>query len=101
MVFADGASPLHRSSWRLVRCALRPRQAETHIRGRPVIDDVLAASFTLSASGTALYSATAGGRALSELVWVSRDGAAVAVDSAWRADFLYPALSPDGNTIAV
>jgi serine/threonine-protein kinase len=67
----------------------------------PVIDDVVPASFTMAASGTVLYSAAAGGRALSELVWVSRDGSAVLLDSTWQANFQYPALSPDGKAVAV
>jgi eukaryotic-like serine/threonine-protein kinase len=67
----------------------------------PVMDDVLPGSFALSASGTALYAASSGGKALAELVWVSRDGSAVPLDSAWRGDFNYPALSPDGNAVAV
>jgi serine/threonine-protein kinase len=67
----------------------------------PVIDDVLPASFTLSASGTVLYAASHGGKALAELMWVSRDGNAVPLDSAWRGDFHYPALSPDGGALAL
>ncbi|HUF25653.1 MAG TPA: protein kinase, partial [Gemmatimonadaceae bacterium] len=67
----------------------------------PVIDDVLPASFTLSASGTVLYAASYGGKALAELTWVSRDGSAVPLDSTWRGDFHYPALSPDGSAVAV
>ena len=67
----------------------------------PVIDDVLPASFTLSASGTVLYAAAHGGKAVAELMWVSRDGSAVPLDSTWRGDFHYPALSPDGNALAV
>jgi eukaryotic-like serine/threonine-protein kinase len=67
----------------------------------PVIDDVLPASFTLSASGTVLYAASQGGKALAELMWVSRDGSAASLDSTWRGDFNYPALSPDGNALAL
>jgi eukaryotic-like serine/threonine-protein kinase len=67
----------------------------------PVIDDVLPGSFTLSASGTLLYAASHGGKALAELMWVSRDGSAVPLDSTWRGDFNYPALSPDGNAVAL
>jgi eukaryotic-like serine/threonine-protein kinase len=66
----------------------------------PVIDDVVPGSFVMSATGTVLY-AVAVGSDRRELVWVSRDGKAVPVDSTWRADFEYPALSPDGRTIAV
>jgi serine/threonine-protein kinase len=67
----------------------------------PVIDDVVPGSFTMSASGTVLYATRAGGGAPSELMWVGRDGSAVPFDSTWRADFQYPALSPDGKTLAV
>lgn len=66
----------------------------------PVIEDVAPASFAMSASGTVLYSTTAGG-APPELVWVSRDGRTESVDPTWRADFQYPALSPDGKALAV
>jgi Tol biopolymer transport system component len=67
----------------------------------PVIDDVVPGSFTISASGTVLYATRAGGTAPSELMWVARDGSAAPFDSTWRADFQYPALSPDGKTLAV
>jgi eukaryotic-like serine/threonine-protein kinase len=67
----------------------------------PVIEDVLPTSFTLSASGTVLYTVAHGGKALAELMWVSRDGSAVPLDSTWRGDFHYPALSPDGRAVAV
>ena len=66
----------------------------------PVIDDVVAGSFAISASGTVLY-ATAGASAEAELTWVSRDGSAVPLDSTWQGDFQYPALSPDGMALAV
>ncbi|MGH7523107.1 MAG: protein kinase domain-containing protein, partial [Gemmatimonadales bacterium] len=67
----------------------------------PIIDDVIPNTFTLSASGTALYSTTAGGSVPAELTMVARDGSAVPLDSMWRGDFQYPALSPDGRSIAV
>ncbi len=67
----------------------------------PVLEDVLPGSFTLSASGAALYAQAGGGTLPSELVWVSRDGREVAVDSGWRQDFQYPAISPDGQAVAV
>jgi eukaryotic-like serine/threonine-protein kinase len=67
----------------------------------PVIDDVLPGSFALSRSGSVLYAASSGGKALAELMRVSRDGAAVPLDSTWRGDFNYPALSPDGGAVAV
>jgi eukaryotic-like serine/threonine-protein kinase len=67
----------------------------------PVITDVLPTSFTLSPSGSVLYTASAGGKALAEVMWVARDGSAVPFDSTWRGDFNYPALSPDGGALAL
>ena len=67
----------------------------------PVLEDVAPVGFTLSPSGGALYSVRGGGGVLNELMWVSRDGRAEPVDSTWRADFEYPALSPDGRALAV
>jgi len=67
----------------------------------PVIDGVEATSFTLSPSGAVLYSIDPASRTPSELVWVSRDGHIAPFDSAWRGRFEYPALSPDGNALAV
>jgi eukaryotic-like serine/threonine-protein kinase len=67
----------------------------------PVIDDVLPARFAMSASGIVLYEAAHGGKALADLMWVSRDGSAVPYDSTWRGDFNYPALSPDGDAVAL
>jgi serine/threonine-protein kinase len=66
-----------------------------------VIDDVVPGTFTMSASGAVLYATTAGGSTPSELMWVSRDGSAAPLDSTWRGDFQYPALSPDGKSLAV
>jgi serine/threonine-protein kinase len=67
----------------------------------PIIDDVAPDEFTLSASGSALYSLNADVGAAAELVRVSFDGTAEPIDSTWRADFEYPALSPDGKALAV
>jgi serine/threonine-protein kinase len=67
----------------------------------PVIEGVVPTALALSASGALLYSVTAGERTPSELVWVSRDGSSVPVDSTWRGDFDYPAISPDGTALAV
>ena len=66
----------------------------------PILEDVVPASFAISPSGSVLYS-TSKGSASSELMWVDRDGRAESVDSTWRADFEYPALSPDGKSLAV
>lgn len=67
----------------------------------PVIDNVVPGGFAMSASGTILYSTATGGSAQYELVWVSRDGNTVPLDSTWLGDFNYPALSPDGTALAV
>jgi serine/threonine-protein kinase len=67
----------------------------------PVIDGVVPNTFALSAAGTALYSLGSGISFPTELVWVARDGSTAPFDSTWRADFSYPALSPDGRSLAV
>ncbi len=55
--------------------------------------------FAISNSGALLYGAGAG--PVSELVWVSRDGLVEVIDSSWTGDFGSPALSPDGQQLAV
>jgi Tol biopolymer transport system component len=67
----------------------------------PVIADVVPGTFTLSRSGVVLYLPGPGGSVPSELMWVSRGGGAVPLDSTWRGGFDYPALSPDGRTVVV
>ncbi len=67
----------------------------------PVIEDVLPGSIALSASGSLVYAVATGGSVPTELVWVSRQGQVERVDSSWRADFQYPAVSPDGTSLAV
>ncbi|HEU5154592.1 MAG TPA: hypothetical protein VFU03_07670, partial [Gemmatimonadales bacterium] len=67
----------------------------------PVIEDVAPVEFTISPSGAVLYSLNSGTGASSELVWVSLDGKEEPIDSAWRTDFEYPAISPDGKALAV
>jgi serine/threonine-protein kinase len=67
----------------------------------PVIDGVAPASLALSASGTVLYALGGGGITPSELVWVSRESVAEPVDPGWHGRFEYPALSPDGKSLAV
>ena len=59
------------------------------------------ADLAVSATGTLVY-ATGAGRGEHELVWVTRDGRAEAVDPAWQGGFVgFPALSPDGKALAV
>ncbi|HTL06453.1 MAG TPA: protein kinase [Gemmatimonadales bacterium] len=67
----------------------------------PLIQDVEPTSFTLSASGAALYTLGSAARTQAELVWVGRDGRATPFDSTWRGRFEYPKLSPDGRELAV
>jgi DNA-binding SARP family transcriptional activator/Tol biopolymer transport system component len=59
------------------------------------------ADLAVSATGTLVY-ATGAGQGKQELVWVTRDGRAQAVDPEWPSDYLgFPALSPDGQWLAV
>ena len=67
----------------------------------PLLEDVEPTSFTLSASGAVLYTTGSAARSQAELVWVTRDGRAVPLDSTWRGRFEYPSLSPDGKELAV
>jgi serine/threonine-protein kinase len=67
----------------------------------PVLEDVAPVGFNLSPSGSALYTLRGGSGTLDQLMWVAQNGKAEPVDSTWRADFEYPALSPDGRTLAV
>ncbi len=66
-----------------------------------VIDGVDPARFVISSSGTVLYTTEEATRSLTELVWVTRDGRVSAFDSSWVGHFEYPALSPDGQSLAV
>jgi eukaryotic-like serine/threonine-protein kinase len=67
----------------------------------PVIEHVDPSRFTLSPSGSILYALDPVLQSSSDLVWVSRDGRTEPVDSTWRGRFEYPALSPDGTSLAV
>jgi len=68
----------------------------------PLIPGVEPGNFTVSANGAALYASlgTRGAQA-SNLMWVALDGSAVPLDTTWKADFNYPAISPDGKTLAL
>ena len=60
------------------------------------------ADLDISARGVLLYAAAARPVQARELVWISRDGTARVVDSAWRRTFVgRPSLSPDGRAAAV
>jgi eukaryotic-like serine/threonine-protein kinase len=59
------------------------------------------ADLAISATGTLVYS-TGEETGRQELVWVTRDGKAEAVDPDWSGDYLFfPALSPDGKRLAI
>src|SRR6266567_2111609 len=59
------------------------------------------ADLAVSATGTLVY-ATGAGEGKQELVWVTRDGKAQAVDPDWPCPYVgFPALSPDGKWLAV
>src|SRR5438128_2297784 len=59
------------------------------------------ADLAVSATGTLVY-ATGAGEGKQELVWVTRDGKARAVDPDWPCTYVgYPALSPDGKWLTV
>ncbi|MEO8637031.1 MAG: protein kinase [Gemmatimonadales bacterium] len=94
LIFADRAGALFAAAFDLKRLALTSSAV-------PVLANVLPGSFAMSASGSVLYGMSSGGSAPAELVWVSRQGQAEPIDTSWRADFQYPALSPDGKTLAV
>ena len=78
-----------------------PRRLVQTSSAVPVLEGVAPVGFALSQSGSAVYSLQGAGVGPRELMWVSRDGRAESVDSTWRAAFEYPALSPDGRTLAV
>src|SRR5256884_4292747 len=59
------------------------------------------ADLAVSATGTLVY-ATGAGEGKQELVWVTRDGKAQAVDPDWPWTYVgFPAVSPDGKWLAV
>ncbi len=68
----------------------------------PVLEGVSPGGLMLGLDGTLLYArGGAAGTDIEELVWVTRDGVASVVDSNWAQSFGHPALSPDGQTLAV
>ncbi|HEU5050947.1 MAG TPA: protein kinase [Gemmatimonadales bacterium] len=67
----------------------------------PVADGVAPGGFVVSASGTALYTIGTEDVRSSTLVWVARDGSEQPFAADWVGAFEYPALSPDGKSVAV
>jgi serine/threonine-protein kinase len=67
----------------------------------PVLEGVLPNAFALSSSGTVLYSLGSGTPHATTMAWVTRDGRVTPFDSTWQGDFGYPAISPDGRSVAV
>ncbi|PYP77016.1 MAG: hypothetical protein DMD35_16910 [Gemmatimonadetes bacterium] len=66
-----------------------------------VVENVDPLRFATSASGALLYTTDEGTRTQNQLVWVTRDGRWSPYDSSWTGHFEYPALSPDGRSLAV
>ncbi len=72
-------------------------------QGEPlaVIDGVASGSIALSRDGHLLYALQETRSARAELVWVDRSGKESPIDPGWTGRFEYPALSPDGRSLAV
>ncbi|MGE3526285.1 MAG: protein kinase, partial [Gemmatimonadales bacterium] len=64
-------------------------------------DNVAPSGFAMSASGLALLTLGTEDLRQSRLVWVSRDGTEEPFASDWTGSFEYPALAPDGKSLAV
>jgi serine/threonine-protein kinase len=94
LLYTDRAGGLYATGFDPKRLTMTPGVV-------PVLENVVPASFTIAAAGTVLYSVKGAASASPELMWVTRDGRAEPFDSGWRADFEYPALSPDGKALAV
>jgi len=94
LLYTDRAGGLYAAGFDLDRMELTSGAV-------PVLENVAPTRFALSPSGTVVYSLAGGARASAELHWVSRDGNSTPVDTSWRGEFEYPAVSPDGNSIAV
>jgi serine/threonine-protein kinase len=66
-----------------------------------ITDSVAPNGFTMSESGTAILSTGTQDLSKSTLVWVSRDGTEEPFAPDWAGAFEYPALAPDGRSLAV
>ncbi len=69
--------------------------ANVRVRGATSVD------LAVSSTGTLVYTAGGSGSEPHQIVWVDRDGTAVAVDSAWVGRFSSLSLSPDETRLAV
>jgi serine/threonine-protein kinase len=69
--------------------------------GVPILDGLASTGFALSANGTVIYAMDPAQNRAAELQWVARDGSTSPFDTTWKAAFDYPALSPDGASLAV
>ena len=78
-----------------------PARMELTSGAVPVTDGVAPNGFALSASGIALYVSGTEDLSQSTLVMVSRDGSEEPFAAEWIAAFEYPALAPDGLSLAV
>ena len=66
-----------------------------------IAEGVAPNGFAMSASGTAILTLGTQDLSKSTLVWVSRDGTEEPFAPEWTGAFEYPALAPDGRSIAV
>ncbi len=66
-----------------------------------IAEGVAPNGFAMSASGSAILTLGTQDLSKSTLVWVSRDGTEAPFAPDWTGAFEYPALSPDGRSIAV
>jgi dipeptidyl aminopeptidase/acylaminoacyl peptidase len=78
-----------------------PKRLETRGGAIPVLEGVKPWEFTISASGDVLYSTGASSFGAAELVWVSHDGRVESADVDWHEGFGFPAISPDGERVAL
>jgi Tol biopolymer transport system component len=78
-----------------------PKQLKITSGAVSIADSVAPNGLALSASGTALLLLGTEDFSNSYLVWVSRDGSEERIEKDWTGNFEYPAIAPDGKTIAV
>jgi serine/threonine-protein kinase len=71
------------------------------VTGRPDVPLTAGPDVALSETGRLVYMSGTNREAISEVVWVDRDGTAVPIDPSWPGDFESVALSPDGTRLAV